>query len=684
MKRLLVVSALLAAGILIAAWVAATLVEPRSLIEPGLQALSEQLGRPVEVETLDFSLFPTPTVHAAALTIAGRDANSPPLLEVERVGVRVAILPLFLGRIVLSALEIDSPRIHLELDEAGRPVLPGAAPRPVAREGIAQASTGTEVTTEGEEDSAVLLAVQSIRIRDGALRAGPWRIEKLELRGRLRQDRSASLSFDVDLPGLALLRNVEIDATEVLSPSRRIDATLEVREADLGKIVRRLAELGVGSGLSAEGRLDGPLSFTLQSGQLIRGGAELTARSLRLSQSDLTLSGDATLDAQLPGPWKLDLSASEIVAPGGVRKAAGIPAHLAGEIGPDLRTPGEMLLTLGPNRVPFQLELDDGPPILILKPTALELEPLAELSEALTGATGRIEIEPWRITLDPLRLDGTALLSDVALALPHGRFHMSGSLRGEGRRLLSHGLQLRIADQSARLGGSYDLVSGELSVDGELSGAQVEALAQAFTGSQDLMGLLDASFTLRGAPELAKLSGIGRFSITEGRIRGFALLDQLLGDLAALPVLVAQLKGKDLSRFEEEEFQLLSADVRLRNAKLETQNLVLRYEHSTAYLYGSIGIDDGTLNLAGRVEISEEVDAALSGEAQGKVKLIPITAITGTLSRPRLRVDARALAGLAATYTGQGRIRDELEEKLGKEGAEAVDEFLQRILRGGR
>ncbi len=46
------------------------------------------------------------------------------------------------------------------------------------------------------------------------------------------------------------------------------------------------------------------------------------------------------------------------------------------------------------------------------------------------------------------------------------------------------------------------------------------------------------------------------------------------------------------------------------------------------------------------------------------------------------QLDRAALASLASVYTGQGKFFEKLEEKLGKEGAEAVGGWLDQILRG--
>ncbi len=160
------------------------------------------------------------------------------------------------------------------------------------------------------------------------------------------------------------------------------------------------------------------------------------------------------------------------------------------------------------------------------------------------------------------------------------------------------------------------------------------------------------------------------------------MLEQILGDLAALPMLLAQLKGRDLSRYEEEEFERLAADFRLKDAKLLMDNLTLEYRHATAQLHGTIGLPDGELALSGQVVIAREVDAELAGQESARQRVIPITGIRGTVNRPRVRLDRAALAQLAAVYSGQGRLFDKLEEKLGKEGAEAVGGLLEQLLRG--
>ena len=161
-------------------------------------------------------------------------------------------------------------------------------------------------------------------------------------------------------------------------------------------------------------------------------------------------------------------------------------------------------------------------------------------------------------------------------------------------------------------------------------------------------------------------------------------MEQLLGEMAGLALFVAQLKGKDLSRFEEEEFQRMAATLRLRDGRVHTENLTLDYGHSTAQLHGSIGLLDGSLDLGGKLILREEVDAALTGQAQGDEKVIHIEGITGTIDKPRVRIDTGSVAAVLSTYSESSGLKKKLEEEIGKEGAEAIEGILEQILRGGR
>ena len=113
--------------------------------------------------------------------------------------------------------------------------------------------------------------------------------------------------------------------------------------------------------------------------------------------------------------------------------------------------------------------------------------------------------------------------------------------------------------------------------------------------------------------------------------------------------------------------------------------LVAVYRGGEATLWGTIGLADGALDLHGHIELSREMDEELSGQRPKEPTVIPIEGVRGTVSRPRVRVDRAALAGVATTLATRGRLGRDLEEKLGPGAAEAVQQIFDQLLRkGGR
>jgi hypothetical protein len=187
-----------------------------------------------------------------------------------------------------------------------------------------------------------------------------------------------------------------------------------------------------------------------------------------------------------------------------------------------------------------------------------------------------------------------------------------------------------------------------------------------------------------GPLDVRQLAGGGSFEISDGELRGFSILEQVLGELAKFPVLLAVASGSDLSRFDEERFESLAAAFTLRGASIHVQPLTARYRSATALLWGTIGVADGALDLRGRIELSREVDEELGGEAPGEPTVIPVEAVRGTIARPRLILDRDAVAGVAATLAMRGALGRKLDDTLGPGGAEAVQQIFDQLLRGGR
>jgi hypothetical protein len=631
MRRLAAIAAGLLVALCLLVALVLLLVDPDELREPIVARASLALGREVELGELDLAFLPVPALRAKEIRIAGAAAQDPPFAEIGELRLNVSPLPLLAGRIVLGAVALENPRLHIPLDEEGRLVLPGAGESPARPDAAEEAASG------------LILAVRRISVSDAELEAGPWRIEGASVQGSLALDGSAELEFRADLPGLGELRNGRAELSGLVSgePAGEVRAELDVDLATLATLLELEQVL--------EGRAAGPVTAQLAAGQLAGARATLEIEDFRALAGEAGLHGDASVEAVLSEASLLEVSAR-----------------------------------LGSNELGVQIALDKPELTLEIRPGRLDLGTLSPFLSGVPSLGGSLEIESLEIQPEPLRVRGSVGLERVAYPIEQGEAQLTGSLTGRGSVLRLDAETLEIGGEQATLSGTYDLARGTVSVDAGTSEADLGALLPALLGRSELSGSLTSSANLSGPPEVDVISGSGSFRIVDGSIRGFSLLRQVFGDFASLPVLVASMEGKDLSRYEEEEFESLSADFRIADGSLVTQNLTLVYGNATAHLRGGIGLSDGALDLSGRVMLSREVDDEL-GKASGRQTVIPISAITGTVDSPRLRLDRQALAGLALEYaSGSGRLQEKLEEALGEEGAGQVKDLLDSLLRGGR
>ncbi len=634
MRRLAAIAAalLVALGLLVA--LVLLLVDPDELRAPIVARASAALGREVELGELDLAFLPVPALRVREIRVAGAAPEDPPFAEIGELRLTVSVLPLLAGRIVLGAVALENPRLRIPLDEEGRLVLPGAD---LPDESPAQPDAGEDAA------SGLIFAVQRISVNDAELEAGPWRVEGASARGSLALDGSVELEFRADLPGLGELRNGRAELSGLVSgeASGDVRAELEVELAPLASLLELEQVL--------EGSAAGLVTAQLAAGQLADARASLEIQDFRALAGEVGLEGDASVEAVLSEASLLEVSAR-----------------------------------LGDNEIGMQIALDKPELALEIKPGRLDLGELSPFLSGVPALGGSLEIESLEIQPEPLRVRGSVGLERVAYPIEQGQARLTGSLAGRGSVLRLDAETLEIGGEQATLAGTYDLARGTVAVDVGTSQADLGALLAALLGRSELSGSLTSSASLSGPPDVEVISGSGSFRIVDGSIRGFSLLRQVFGDFASLPVLVASMQGKDLSRYEEEEFESLSADFRVADGRLITQNLTLVYGNATAYLRGGIGLSDGALDLSGRVMLSREVDEEL-GKASGRQTVIPIAAITGTVDSPRLRLDRQALAGLALEYaSGSGRLQEKLEEALGEEGAGQVKDLLDSLLRGGR
>jgi hypothetical protein len=329
---------------------------------------------------------------------------------------------------------------------------------------------------------------------------------------------------------------------------------------------------------------------------------------------------------------------------------------------------------------------------------------LGELVPALAplAPTGRVAVPELQVSTAPLALEGTLELPELVLNREGDPpLALRGTFEGRGDRLRSRDLVAAVAGQ--RLG--IDLVVAELAAaprfraDLSSEGIDTKALLDAYgSGGGKLSGPLRVSGRLQGPlagedPFLETLGGKLRAEIAPGRLEGVSLLRSTFDELGAGAAgeVAERLKGDGaLERFDEDEFESLSGTFDVGGGRARSDDLRLVYRHYAVELWGSVGLADRSLDLAGRLTIGEDIDAALSG-AQGtgvapRERVIRLARVTGTVDEPRVALSSEAVLTFASIYAADPRRREKwerkLDERLGEGAGRQVLDALDEVLGG--
>lgn len=677
MKRVLIIAAALGVLLLILSGVALYFFDPETLRAPLQKQAAAALGRDVTLGKISLAYFPLPAVRVGEIRIAGATAADPAFAEISELRLRVAILPLLARQVVLRALEIDAPRIHIPFDKDGKPVLPEPAKKPPKPDDADKTPSDGDASKPAE----FALAVDRIAIDGARVQFGPWLVENASLTGRLSLDGSGAFRFALDLPGLAELRNGGLELAGLGSPALAVSAQGEF-SADLAALRERFAITP-----EVAGRARGEFAVEIAAGALRAANANIDVPDLLLRSGDLVVSGPTRAHAVLGESYSLDLTDTRVEKTGVFAKPKRTPLSVTGTLGsePNLSAVRDTLVKFGANVIPLSLELGRSPMHVHVKKSLLDLGRLRELlTPDRPPLAGVIHVDALDITLDPLRIDGNAVLDGVETTLEHGPVRISGPVHGSGREIaLEKGSSILIGGQTIDIVATYDLESGASTANYDTSNTQLGQLLAALSGRSEVDGTLASNGRLEASkPELAALAGGGRMEVRPGRIQGFSLAKALAAPLAGIAGVAKAAEGATPESVEDETFEHLSADYRIADGRVSSENLELKYRNATAFLHGSVGMSDRTLDLAGRIVLTKEGDAELTGSKRAKERVIPIAHITGTVDSPRIALDQKTLAALALAYSGNDKVREKLDKALGPGGAEAVEDFLGNLLGG--
>jgi hypothetical protein len=598
------------------------------------RAALEATGRELRFGDLDAGVLP-PRLIVESPELVARKGEAP--LRADRVALRLALLPLFAGKVGVDTLTLDGADLTFARTPSGFEL-------PVEIAAAEETAPRTE--------SSIDLSVREVRITNSrvaladriAVPATTWALEDVDARA------SGSL-----LAGLTFDGN---------------------------------AKLASGGELAVSGKLsgDGELAVSVQIANL----ALAAARAY--FPEDASASGEASFDVRLSGPTNalsgpiaVDLDAAQLAFGDSFRKPAGEKLRISGALalaGDDIAL-RDGQLALRDLSTPLEVEMA-AKTRATLGGGSLELAGWDAILPALAGLglAGKLSFANLAIGMDPLSVKGALTLDEVAMPLAEGQsavlsMKLEGSgdaIRGTGPVTVG-GQQVALELGLTRLSREMNLTLGAHANDLD-SGALVAAFG---APSGSLSGPLDVDARLAaplgGDAGIAdSLTGPLTFSIAPGRMPGVSLFRnaiQVLGGIATVGGLFGGLdSGGKLQKFYDDEFERLGGTLTLAGGKAHTEDLALLYRDYRVDLAGDIALADTALDLEGTLTIYEAIDRAIAGgaaegaapSARAVKRELPLAHVGGTASDPSVSVSAKGAVAFAAAYLGGGKLRETIDE----------------------
>ncbi len=605
--------------------IAKRVLKPEKIRVMAEQRLSEALGQPVHIASMEMSLLPLPSVRAAGIEIGKPGATSAVPLSLNELVVHPRIMPLLGGKLAIASVDLVGLKTRLRRDRSGRWILPIVPPP----SGASESSGGAvQIDALRIKDGVLEVTDDTLRSPSGRVQTfevrnldGGWTTHlgtlKADLSGAIGQGGSLSLSFEKGDGHISAAARLEGLRAEALAPMlwhyARLapsGGTVTITGKAEGKALDDLTA-------SVEAKLSGVTSpgFGVPSASFkpVPVDGDITA-SLARKNGAIAIRD---LKAKLPhtvidGTGEVGDSGASLNLSSGTVDARDLPA-LMGLLG---MAPIPGLSVEGKAPLQVKLRVPSGPQPLSASGTA-SIERLKLATLTLKQVKAPFRLQAGVLTLAPLTFDS-----------------YKGKETGSVRLNLNH-------------------TPASYAVDTTMTGLDVNAALSANTAVKDtLYGQGDAQGSVTGAGFDAgdlkrSLEGTAKVDIRDGVIKNFPLLAAINRVLR-----VTGGEGKDT------KFDRLKGTFTLGKGKARTDDLKLRAGDLTVLAKGAIRFDL-TLNLEALAVFSREKSKVYThsvGELgrltndQGELQ-IPLS-IKGSVSAPVITPDL------------SGVVRKQLENKL--------------------
>jgi hypothetical protein len=679
-------------------------------------AARDALGREVSFASLETGMLP-PSLRVVAPRVAGATPDAAPLLEAERVSLRVALLPLLTGSVAVDSFVVEGATLRLTRTREGfdLPTLGSPepdAPTPAGEPPAGEPSAGSD---DAGSDAAVDLAVRRVRLRDSTV---------------VLEDRSVSPAVTWELrdvgaeaTGRLLSERIDLEASASLASGGafRLDgSSTRAGELDLDLALDALALAPLAPYLEGIDSLSGVVSGKLRLAGPARDpervSAELDFERLDLRRGELRVAGPLGLQAELASPlaaasgdFSADAGGAEIEFGDSFHKPAGTAARISGRIAPG---PAGALavedLVVALRNLDLRGRVAQLSPLQVeLRSESFEVDGWQELLPGLAAASpsGSARVESLAYTAEPQALHGRVLLDGIETRrADQPPVMLRGAVVAQGQSLQLEDAKLAASGQEIHLDARLDDLFGAPHYRFALDAAGTDAnkVVSAFLGKRDaLFGLLGLQANFAGplgGDLLQSMKGRAGFGVDEGRLAGVSLLRaaiERLGSAGQLALdLGRTLGGRDLQRFYGDAFETLRGTFDVQGGVARTDDLTFVYRGYGVVLRGTLGLADLALDTKGELTLEEEVDGVIAKELGLKSytpvrRIIPLANVGGSLDAPQIEISPRTAAALAAAYAAPkyaDDLRERAEDVLGEGGGEVVDEglrVLDNLLGGG-
>jgi AsmA protein len=670
-RPLLIVLAVFVGLIVVAAIALKLFVDPndyRDRIERGAESA---VGRKVELEgRLKLALWPRIAVRTGPISVANaRGFGQDPMATAADARVNVAIWPLLQRRLEIGRVEVDGPRIRLQVDRAGRNNWSGLFEKPATAEPAAAEGASTIRST----------AIQGLRVRDGVL--------SFDDRHSDAHYEISGLSLDVGALGSSEPVPIETSfalTTEPGKPPRRVQLdALVARMSPTSWGVRKLrCELGT----AADGDAKAP--------------------TIVCDVPELTYDTDRHLLA-VP---QLALSVAGARLQGALSGTVGEPATaLSGSLRLEPTKPKDLLRAFGVEapkaadaRALESLQFDSK---LAYGPRGLALDAINGRLDATTfrgslrlpsGTDAAID---FRLDLDEIDVDRYLPPSDApAKSAPAGqktadspstlratgRFtagrmraygldmqKVQAAVRLNGARLRLDPLQLRVFDGDAITRVTYDASqpTRTLDVDLRVSRVEIAPLLRQFLKDDRLSGRgsLTTRVTGRGATSdalIASFAGPFEVGLVDGSYAGVDLWNEIERALATAQGRAPPARSAN----PRTPFDRFSANGRLNGTVLDVQRFDLANAFLTARGRGQVEYKQTTCDLDLVARLLKAPEGSVAGLELERLTGVDIgVTVKGPLNDPKVRPDVghllEAIAKQRLRKEGE-KVEEKLKDKL--------------------